>query len=219
MLALSPSHTTPAISPSFQVGLGLPQLPLSISGGSGAPYSPRFYPLSPETALQKWHVENAKALELVEVPEGMTMTEARGLWNFGKTQRIGESLAPLAWRPARPSRSLTNGPWPPQSTRMRTLSPSTSRAVVTRVSSGGASSTRRSEGGRGGRKGVFGIDGLHPPLLSRQQETMEAVFFGEGRVIERAERVRGEAKGASDEKCTSEREYRSLQARATRTRR
>lgn len=90
MLALSPSHTTPAISPSFQAGLNLTRLPLSISGGSDAPYSPRFYPLSSEMALKTWHVDNAKALEVVEVPEGMSMSEARGLWNFGKTQRIGE---------------------------------------------------------------------------------------------------------------------------------
>lgn len=100
MLALSPSHTTPAISPSFQAGLGLSRQPLSITGGSDAPYSPRFYPLSPESQLKTWHVENAKALEIVEVPEGMTMTEARGLWNFGKTQRIGEQTR----RPEGPGR-------------------------------------------------------------------------------------------------------------------
>lgn len=88
MLALSPSHTLPAISPSLQTGLELAHLPLSIMGGSDAPFSPRFYPLSPETALQSWHVQNARALDIVNVPDGMKMSEAKGLWNYGRSQRI-----------------------------------------------------------------------------------------------------------------------------------
>jgi hypothetical protein len=91
MLALSPSLTVPGISRSLLAGLGLANLPYSTTGGGDAPYSPRFYPASTTEPLKPWHVENARALQVVEVPEGMTVNEAQGLWGFGRRMRLSQS--------------------------------------------------------------------------------------------------------------------------------
>lgn len=98
LLSLSISQTDTPVTPSLLTGLGLAANQVSyqpLGGANGGPFTPQAYPLGPEETLQKWHVENAKALRVLDVPEGMTVAEAKGLWQAKiekKSFHLGEFL-------------------------------------------------------------------------------------------------------------------------------
>ncbi|CED84315.1 Mitochondrial ribosome small subunit component, mediator of apoptosis DAP3 [Phaffia rhodozyma] len=87
LLSLSASQTDSPITRSLLAGLSLhtEQQPLkSQSGKFGGSFSPSYYPPSSsdgeQGGLKKWHVEHAKELKVLDVPDGMTVGEAKGLW-------------------------------------------------------------------------------------------------------------------------------------------
>jgi small subunit ribosomal protein S29 len=99
ILAASPLDTHYRISPELLHGIGL-QTNEHLLGEFGT-FSKENYPGDPNKQLQMNHVENARAIELVKVPEGFTVEEARGLWEakvVRRTMHTGQSSSPLSRR-------------------------------------------------------------------------------------------------------------------------
>ena len=78
LLAPAPLDSIYRISPEMLHGMGLPTNQHLL--GEYNMLSIKNYPMDPNYQLQLNHVENASDLEIVHVPEGLTLQEARGLW-------------------------------------------------------------------------------------------------------------------------------------------
>lgn len=73
------------MSPELLHGVGLPTNE-NVLGPYGT-YSKQNFPMDPNYKLQPHHVKNASDFELVHVPEGLTLAEAKGLWEAKAARR------------------------------------------------------------------------------------------------------------------------------------
>ncbi|KAL7417516.1 mitochondrial ribosomal death-associated protein 3-domain-containing protein [Mrakia frigida] len=85
LTSITPLNNRCRISPSFLHGLSKPTNAFPL--GSYFTFSKHMYPPSPHDQIHPWHSENARGMELVEVPEGVKLKEAKGLWEIKVVRR------------------------------------------------------------------------------------------------------------------------------------